>query len=861
MNTKGYLISAVLAGFLVGCGGGSSSTATNSNTESKTDKKDTEVSKGELKKINTSKNFSANIKDEVGDALQGYAEAGDNSVVTLDAVADIARASSDGFIIVGNKWHNALTVVNATTKKTKVTAIGALKNAGHGTVDATTGASEPTLNQVTYANGHVYTNIYSKKDTFHKESVGIHKGKISDDGTVDEVTKSANGDNFKSFIVSNDGKTIVASDGANVIVLDENLKEKSSNEATMLASTFTEKNIPIIAFKKGLKVFISKSTQMNEDIELAFEPSVIKCMGENKALLVEKSDRKPIKLHVLDMQTGKELSNTAIGEINSSSQMDFDVSPNKKYLLVGHEKGVSIIELYTGKMNVVKIIDSEEVSGAKFISDTAFAYGDSENAIVIKFAEAKENMTNSDLLEQKLTKKMTKDVINENRNFNEVRNKMDFSNKKLYGVIDVTYTLSSELTNVIKADGTVTMPDTSVSGTLTITGKQGNDTGSIKIPLRIIGKDMLKSNIIFDDKQPINTVVLGDDRVVVAFEDGLRVYKIENDTLTLVGDTVSIEGIDSLMPQDIFAKFGIFALDKNTVIGLGRVDSSKKALMKGWEDEPDEKETIYNHKIFKVTIDDKGVVNPKASFIDIGADEIVNIDLSDDKSTLAVLLHPKDGQYKDDPENRGYKIGNDAPKTFKLYSFESKSAKGPFDIKREGEDKTSVGAISINQDGSLVMVNETHEPGAILKIYDKDGKKVFTGSKKISDKNNHMSANFLVGNSIVFAPFKGSGFTIIDKNSPSNPITIPYIDGGGWYNKGVVDGDTIYMTNAAEFKSKKTGVVKYKIGDEKATETYYKMFKDSVPISLFDVDFAGSKVILTGIQNRKDGYLNIQDKK
>lgn len=863
MNTKGYIISAVLAGLLIGCGGGSSSSSddtTSGTSGSTTDESGSsqtgETSTSALKKVTLTQSStvakSTMVKDL--DTAENYSSTyADANDMQINAIG-----GCDGYVVLGTKWHNSVTVIDASNGSSKTTIFNSLSGAAHNTLDSTTGASEPTIRQITCSGSNVYANVevYNSYEKPHSDYVGLFKLTIGDGMAVSQ-SASASGTSFSKFALASDDSALMTYDGSDLVTYSSALAEQGSASADGIQDFTYDSATPLVAYNNGTKYYLSNSsTSLTTDIEFDFVPAYVFGIDASKAIAIKESSGKAIEIATVDL-TNKTVSDLiTVNEVTSGGT--YSVSPNGRFLAVSHSGGLSIVELYSGAYNVLTTNeDAANAKGVAFAGNSTLAYATSSEAVLETLTETDETLTQSDLIAQKLSAKITTDSINNSYAFNEIRNDMNLSTSKIYDTINVTYAFSDNLSSIISSTGVVTTPATTTSGTLTVTGNDGTNTGSIEIPVRVIGEDLSATTKVLSGEEPINSVVLGDDRVAVALEGGIQVYKINGGNLEAVGSTVAITGIDSLVPRGIFIERGIYAVDDNTIVGLGRVDSGKTVKMEGRNG--DETVKVYNYKIFKTTISDDGVVNPAATFIDAGTNDISDIDLSQDKKTLGILVYPSDGQYVADSENAGYYIGNEEAKTIKLYSMESNAITGTYPITRASDDETVTNAISLNEDGSLIMVSENHEP-SYLKVYNNSGEKVFTGNDT-THSYNHMSASFLVGQNIFFGPFKASSFSVANISDAANPTytSVDYVDGGGWLNKGVVDGNTLYLANTIRYQSTKAGVVKYTIGDSSATEVYYKMFGGETTVSLSDVDFAGDKAILTGYQNN-DGYLNIQDK-
>lgn len=855
MKIKNIFISTVVAGVLIGCGGSSDSDSKkeNPNNQGKTD--------SGLTKLNVdTKALRASIAKQVSAyGEQGYNEMGDSKISSL--------SGDSKHVILGSKWHNGLSVLDVQSGEVKFTPFAALKNAGHNKADTATGATEAILERIEYSNGSVYANIVSESSK-GKAKEGLYKVDLTENGTfnlengqIKESKKVSPTEAISDFDISKDGSKVLAYDGSNAILYDKDLKELASKELKLIAFDLGDTQMTLV-HKKGTKVFLSisnfdKPFEFVAEVELTFEPTLVKSLGSNKAVLIEEEKDKPLKLTMANLGNKRELrevgSTVVVNEINGiKGSHSYSVSPNNKHLALAGGSSVYLVALTTGKFEVLKTINTSGSVAIDFISDDKISYTNGKNDVsVAKITDTGEKLTSSDLIALKL-EKINQNTINNGNPFTEVRKNMDFSTKKLYNSIDVEYEPTGLLTNYISNDGKFTKPDKTITDKLKIKGTQNGKVGVREIDLTLIGKDQ-KNTVVIDGENIINTVTIGDDKVVVATTKGLRSYKIVDGNLAPISSLVKLAGIDEIAPYGTFENTTIHKIDDNTLVGLGRSYTGQTVKMKGRRGDTNVK--LFESKIFKVKVSQDGTIDSNISFIDIGAKNIKNIDVSKDKKILAAILTPEP-EIIDDTINTGYKAYNKTNTFALLYNLETKSIEtAKFEVKRKTDDKSPETIISLNEDGSKIMISESHH--GVIKLYDKNGTFISDASKYAGTLN-HMGSNYIVKDKIIGTPFKASNFGILDINNLDNIKYIDYPNTKAWFNKGDLVGNILHIPSSSRYVGGIPSIVKFDTTQDKIIgEMKYKIYKGEV--DFYDVDYLSNKVILTGNRG-KDGYLNVQSK-
>lgn len=846
-TTNKVLVSAILAGFLIGCGGGSSDNSSkDSNKPSYPEQPNSPTTEvGNLKKVEISNSKSYPVKKVASSQLNDYFEAGDARIVSISGQDDI--------VVAATKWHNSLSVISS-DGSLKLTPYEAFKSAGHNKPDTVTGATEAEINKIAYKANNIFANIHYKQDgSFNQNSVGIHKVKVNADGSIAKVAKTKNGENYKDFIVSNDGSVILATDESNIISLNSNLQETGIKEREVLAWNFSKTNKPLVVYKDGINPIFTNNTDFSEVAKLNFLPTYIADTG-NSILFVEETSKKPIKIYTLSSASRAITSGVLVPEI-AGKGFSYDISPNGKFLAVGYNSGLSIVELYSGKMNVLYTKEGFNGNlGVTFLSNDKIAYTNGNSNIeVASFQEKNQTLTQANLIAQKL-EKITPCDINKCLPFTEVRKDMDFSKTNILGALNVKYEPTGDLANYIASDGKLTQPNNTISGKLKLIGTLDGKVGVREISLTLIGKDVANT-IALNNESVINANVFG-DKVVVATSKGFRTYKIDADKLTAIGGLVKPNGIDTIAPYGTFENTITHKIDDTTIIGLGFKYTGKSIKTKGRRGVKEIK--LYDTKVFKATLGEQGI-DPDVSFIDVGSNNIVNIDVSGDKKTLGVVFAPSP-KYIDDPKNAGYKKANETLASAMLYDLSKNKVKTEkFNLTRDAKDKEPETIISLNHDASKIMLSESHH--GVVKLYNPNGtlQKAF-GDDKFTGKLNHMSANFIVDGYIIGAPFKSSSLGYIDTNKDLNTLgEVEYAGGKGWYHKAFTTENKAYFATSTRYSGGKAGLATFDLKSKKLDLKEYKIYGGTTVVDFIDADMAGDKIIFSA-NREKDGYINIQSK-
>lgn len=856
INVKNVLISAALAGFLIGCGSSDSTPAQTPSKEKPSDQ-NSSTNNISLKKVNFENISKIDLKSQSAKlAEDGYAEAGDTKVVWADG--------DENVIIGATKWHNTLSVINKDGKTlTKLNPFAVLKGAGHDTVDAASGASETAINKIAQTKNGTFISVsIDEEELPHNEAqLGIHQVKFNEDGNISTVVKTEN-KSFSDFVVNKKGDRLIAYDddeGQMYIYINGNFTAKfiaaPLNLVTWNYTDDENQEYPIIVSKKGNAINLTDDErQANVIATLDFEPTFVDKIDNDNILLVKQEANKPIKLYVAN-KTKKALDNgTEIPQV-MSGKLKYDVSPNGRYLAVGGYNTLSIIELYSGKMNVIKTFEKTDAhESVKFTTDNQIVYSNTSEVGTVNFTETDEKMSVSDLIADKLGQ-INECTINNCFSFNEVRKDMNLTEQTILGALKVSYEPSAELSNIIAKDGTFTQPDQSVEGKIKVIGKLGNDEGYKEITINIIGKD-IKDTIAIDDENMINANVFG-DKIVVATEKGFRSYKIDGTKLTPIGDLVTLNDLSGIAPYGTFTNTIVHKINDNTLVGLG---VSNVVEVKTKHKGKDRIVKSNEYKIFRATVKADGTVDSNIQTIDVGTSDIANIDVSGDKKTLGIIFTPNP-KYIDDAQNNGYKKQNTANGSAMLYDLETNTTKlAKFDLTREESDSHPEELISLNNDASKFLVSESHH--GVMKVYEGNVKQKTYSDPSVTGALNHMSSNFLAGNYVIGTPFKGTGIGYIDITDNTNALkNTPYDGGKGWYNKAIVDANNITFATSSRYKGATPGIAVFNLENKTLTLESYKVFNDKVMVDYMDVDFIGeNNVILTGTSNGS-GYINIQTKK
>jgi len=842
------LLSVVTASLLVGCGSSSSSDGSTEDSVTVIDSGTATESATTLRNINIEKKNEISIATQVSAfADDGYNEMGDSQITSI--------SGNENYTVTGSKWHNGLSIIDLNTSTATFTPFSALKAAGHNTADSVSGATESQINQVEIIDDSVFVNIEKINDTevqgLYKVSIqngafSLEDGQIKSDARIDEA--------FKNFAVSNDGSQVVAFDGANLVSYDKDLVEQASAEKDVISYDFNDDGKLITLYKDGITPYVSLDSAVNgdaisfnKDVQLNFEPTLLKTLPDNKVLLIEEKDQTALSVSIVD--SSKNIVTNNVSEIIGTNNI-YSISDDGRFLAVGTSSDIKIVSLYSTQPEVLERITANATS-IDFISSTVLAYTTGNEINTFTLTEGDE-ITKSDLIAKKL-EVFTQDDINNELPFVEVRKDLDLSTTTLYDSIDVSYDFSENIKSYFTTTGEFTQPDVTTVGQLIIKGTEGDDVGIREIDITLIGKDN-KKTVVFDDETLVNSVTLGEDKVVLATDKGLRTYNVGNDELTAIQTLVLPTDIDEIVTPEAFTSNQIFKVNDTTIIGLGKKFTGETitTLSKG----SDVEVKLYDAKIFKTTLNIDGTIDTTV-FIDVNATDILGIDLSNDKKSLAVLLS-SDPKYIVDADNAGYYTANDENTSALVYDVVNDQIKtAKFTVERADTDTSPEDIIDINDDGTKLLISEGHH--GVLKLYDVNGTQLSTGANYTDDLN-HMSSHYITGDTIYAFPIKSPQYYTIDisDNNLSIPVKHAYTnEEKHWALKGELVGEELYIPKSNRYVGGEPGLMILNTTTNVQTEKEYQIYQRGVSVN--DIDLVDDQIILSG--DEYDAvYLNIQDK-
>jgi len=596
-----------------------------------------------LTKLETKELFSVNVDAEVeAQEADGWTDAHDASMIHI--------SSKNGHIVTGSKYHNALSVVDVNAKTITYNPFATVKGAGHGVLDADSGASENYMSGVSItADGSiVYANVPPKKTsstTYDTATVGLYKATIGNDGAIDATATSTVriDDKFSSFQVSNDDSTIVAYNSENyLITYDKDLTEQKAEEIENIeAFAISTDNATIYtAFKDSdstdMPNYISKITATDltigtDKIALDFTPDEIIVLSGTKLLAINKDD---LAIAIVDLTTNK---------VTSSVTMDMEsnyvsVSPNGKYLAVaGHDdKKVLIINLEDDSLPLQHTIELESTSKVvSFVSDEQIAYLNDSNSVTLASIEDTGVVIT---LEEKFDSalKDLKESINGGY-YDAIIS--DINLVSLKNGFDISWeSTATALTN----DGSVTRPEndaTNNTGNLTVTvqseyrDKNVSKSATVAVEIR-------KKPMMLDAPKVTSS---GRMEYMAVNADGSVMVAPEQFTVGTGDDEKSIYGISSYTLDSsntpLLKTSAKIYHDNEQVIGVGFKDSFAIAVSASTIDD------TYSGRISTISLDNGLLGENETNTIEITSGSPQKVEYNSDSSKVGVMIKKEDGSF------------------------------------------------------------------------------------------------------------------------------------------------------------------------------------------------------------------------
>lgn len=514
MNSKKYILSAIVASALVGCGGGSSDSATPSQTDGSTEtnstivvasaQKNADFSDIGLTKANTTPTKSLSYED----SLERYVVQNSTPDGNDNYIRSFATHGSK--IAVASVYHNALTIFDTSNNSYKFSPFAAYVTAGddkdingkeltnEGEIDGVTQASENWLNEVKFSsNGeYVYLNVRpkylgrtkSRQVVPDPATYGLYKAKVLDDNTVSKDSNSTirfKGQ-FYFFDFLNDGSVMTMDANGTFYKLDENLSQ-ISNFKVENVKRFDVKNDKLyLLIENGESKYIQQyNIDSGEAIgnQIAYNKevdskgySMFELTQDATKIVTYAPSSSDAEVCTITLAT-QNLQCTNIGIPLSSSIGG--ISPDGKYAAFTPSKDYTIGGIVNVE-NKPALVGQYATSGKRgyamhFTSNTEFIYATKDRNISTYSITDGQSITNNTKLEfatnsifSQNAEDMNSIEVEAETEDNVTTYEGDINFISFLNGVNISYTLSSDFKDYIDTNGKfLKMPDKAVTGTIT----------------------------------------------------------------------------------------------------------------------------------------------------------------------------------------------------------------------------------------------------------------------------------------------------------------------------------------------------------------------------------------------------------
>ncbi len=513
-----------------------------------------------ITKLETTELFTVDFSHKIEEReAMGWANAGDSAIEFLSA--------KNGHLVAGNTWHNALTVIDLSSKSGTFNDFSVVEGGGHNawdttdtyahpidpspkSVDDTSGASEHAITgmAITASGEAVYINLPADSRTGEHGgngwslSRGLFKVPIASNGTTADIVDDPSNvtlgstvstslkrveENFTSFVLSSDDNTIVAYDENSTLhVYNNNLEEQSTAEivnltyfdltqdATSIYGVFAD-SANTINTNYISKITTSSGVVDSTEIALDFTPTYIKLIDDTSALIASFGGRDATTATVarVNLTTGEQEESFEIQMAVSG----LDISPNGDFLVaVSSDENRLIIINVESKDIQHEVSLTTSSSTVKFLSDTKLAYTKSDNeTAVLNITDTGKIITVSDKLDSALSK-LNASTINDSENLDEVISDLTLVSQD--GSVDITWasTLSTDYLGL--PNGSITRPtygDGDATGDLTATAsaifRDDSATKSKSLDITTLeAAKVFNSPVVLPDNVTINNIATSD---------------------------------------------------------------------------------------------------------------------------------------------------------------------------------------------------------------------------------------------------------------------------------------------------------------------------------------------------------------
>ncbi len=430
---------------------------------------------------NFAKDFTVNIDQQIAD---GWVNASDASIGYLSA--------KNGKVVGSSHYHNALSVVDASSKNGVFSPVSIITDSGHH-IDSASGASENYARDVVVNSdaSYVYVNIPPKSfnsTTADSETMGLYKAKIESDGSIATVTESLqpSGQRIKIdetnskrlnkkvslfAVASDDSKVAVYDNEKNLFIYDGDLNSQiSAMETDGLSAITLGTDTFYAAVDENITTYNASTLSAVDTISLGFEPEEMFVNDEGTKLVAfnHGHDNNGVTEIAVINLTDNSVETSSVKHTSDSAGISPDFT---KMALAGHEESkVMLVNLTVPGLSVQALYDVDGARDAAFLSNDQLAVVNDQNSIAVLNVTTTTGNNNLDAKIALAKESLNKDTINGGGYLNAVIKDITLSDS--YENIAISWSENDLADNLRLSDGNVTRPaeDASdVSGNLTAT--------------------------------------------------------------------------------------------------------------------------------------------------------------------------------------------------------------------------------------------------------------------------------------------------------------------------------------------------------------------------------------------------------
>jgi hypothetical protein len=473
---------------------------------------------------------------------------------SLDASIRNITAKS-GKVVGASHYHNALSVMDASTGNIVFTPVGVVTDSGHGK-DSVTGASENYLRDIALSSDakYIYANIPPKKSSStsnHKETVGFYRADVGADNSiaVEKVEQTINGVKMQTISFDSGSSTridkiissfAVANDDSQVALKDSegNLFVYKGDLSAEVSASDAIDNIGAMAITKDA-LYISSDTNITKyktaDLSADGSPIVLDFnIGE---IVFSKDGSKLVAFShghdnhgVTDIAVINMADQTILNRVSTKASSDTaSISPDaSRIALVGNGMSeVIVMNLIIDGGSVQGTYKADGVRDVEFMDNDKLAIVSSRNGMSVLDISITTQNNSLDAKIETAKAGLNEASMNGGGLFDAVIK--DLALSKSYENVSINWTQSGLSTNIKLPDGNVTRPavgSADVSGELTANlkatfrGEEKTGTKNFTINVRKTPADL-------GDAKSVETASIGSQYMAVNADGSITVVPVE----------------------------------------------------------------------------------------------------------------------------------------------------------------------------------------------------------------------------------------------------------------------------------------------------------------------------------------------